>query len=112
MAPKTGLTVCEPAANSGTLVFPTVIAPASRSRSTTSSLSAGTLSANSGEPKVVRIPAVRWVSLWATGRPCSGPSGPPLAWRSSADRAAEASAILASGQAIRSQLTLRALSGG
>lgn len=37
MAPKTGLNVCEPAANSGTFVLPIVIAPAARIRSTISS---------------------------------------------------------------------------
>ena len=35
VAPKTGLTVCEPAPNSGTLVFPRLIAPACAIRCTT-----------------------------------------------------------------------------
>jgi hypothetical protein len=50
VAPNTGLKVCEPAANSGTLDLPRVIAPAARIRATTSSSRSGTWSANSGEP--------------------------------------------------------------
>ena len=42
--PNTGLKVCDPAPNSGVLVLPTAIAPASRSRSTVSESSAGTKS--------------------------------------------------------------------
>ena len=34
VAPNTGLKVCEPAPNSGVLVFPMTIAPAARMRST------------------------------------------------------------------------------
>ena len=41
-------------------------------RRTTSASSVGTLSLNSGEPKVVRMPAVGVTSLMPTGRPCSG----------------------------------------
>src|SRR5688500_11012836 len=40
--PNTALKVCEPAPNSGVFVLPTVIAPAFRSRSTTSESAAGT----------------------------------------------------------------------
>ena len=73
VTPKTGLKVCEPAANSGTFVFPIRMAPAAFSRATTSSSRAGTVFACSGEPHVVRMPPVACVSLCATGRPCSGP---------------------------------------
>jgi hypothetical protein len=38
VAPNTGLNVCEPAPNSGTLVLPMVIAPARWMRSTISAL--------------------------------------------------------------------------
>ena len=48
VAPNTGLNVCEPAPNSGVLVLPTVMAPASRSRSTMIASSSGTKSRNSG----------------------------------------------------------------
>src|SRR5699024_10134898 len=41
VVPKTGLKVCEPAANSGTLVLPTMTAPAERTRSTISSSRGG-----------------------------------------------------------------------
>ena len=73
VVPKTGLNVCDPAANSGTLVLPIVTAPALRIRSTSRRSVSGTWSAKSGEPYVVRQPATSWVSLKACGRPCSGP---------------------------------------
>src|SRR5690606_18455771 len=97
VAPKIGLNVWEPAANSGTLVLPIVIAPAARMRSTTRSSTSGTWSRITGEPNVVRMPAVRWVSLCATGRPFSGPIGSPAASRSSA---AAASASARSGTSV------------
>lgn len=87
VAPKTGLTVCEPRPSSGTLVLPRVMAPAFRSRSTTRWSRPGTRSAKIGEPDVVRMPAVSCRSLCATGSPCSGPTGSPAAIRSSASDA-------------------------
>ena len=45
VVPKTGLNVCEPAANSGTLVVPIGTAPARRIRSTIRSSVSGTCSA-------------------------------------------------------------------
>src|SRR5258708_18617019 len=57
VTPNTSLKVLAPAANSGVLVLPSTMAPAAFSRRTTSASSVGTLSANNGEPKVVRIPA-------------------------------------------------------
>ncbi len=50
VAPKTSLNVCDPAPNSGVLVLPITIAPAARSRSTTSESDEGTCEANSGDP--------------------------------------------------------------
>ena len=50
LAPKTRLKVCEPAPNSGVLVLPTVSAPAVRMRATIRASSAGTWSANRGDP--------------------------------------------------------------
>ena len=73
VVPKTVLKVCDPAANSGTLVLPMTTTPAPRTRSTSRSSASGTWSANSGEPYVVRQPATAWVSLNANGSPCSGP---------------------------------------
>ena len=87
VVPKTVLKVCDPAANSGTLVLPTTTTPARRTRSTISSSASGTWSANSGEPYVVRHPATAWVSLNANGSPCSGPTSAPEASASSAARA-------------------------
>ena len=84
VVPKIVLKVCEPAANSGTLVRPSSTTPAPRIRSTASVSSSGTKSAWSGEPKVVRQPATGWVSFTANGSPCSGPTGSPAASHSSA----------------------------
>ncbi len=50
VTPNTGLKVCEPAANSGTLVLPTKTAPAPRIRSTSRSSWSATASAKIGEP--------------------------------------------------------------
>ena len=50
VAPKTGLTVCEPRPNSGVLVLPRLIAPACAIRWTTSASRSGTNPANSGDP--------------------------------------------------------------
>ena len=50
VAPNTGLTVCEPAPNSGVFVLPRLIAPAPDIRSTTSASKSGTCPENSGEP--------------------------------------------------------------
>ena len=83
VVPKTSLKVWPPAANSGMFVLPRVITPARFIRSITRSSVSGTKSARLGEPKVVRIPAVRWLSLCATGSPCSGPANSPRAASSS-----------------------------
>ena len=75
VAPNSSLTVLAPVANSGVLVLARTIAPAALRRRTTSASSAGTWSLKSGEPNVVRMPAVRVTSLMPIGRPCSGPIG-------------------------------------
>src|SRR5207245_8920451 len=54
--PKTSLNVCEPAPNSGVLVLPKVIAPAPRSRSTSSASWPGPWSRYIREPYVGRLP--------------------------------------------------------
>ena len=74
VAPNTALTVLGPNANSGVLVLPSTMAPAARSRWTTSASSSGTWSSKSLEPWVVRMPAVGVTSLMATGTPNSGGS--------------------------------------
>src|SRR5688572_19412777 len=88
VAPNNSLTVLAPVANSGVLVLASTIAPAALRRRTTSASSAGTLSSNSGEPNVVRMPAVTVTSLMPIGSPCSGPSAAPCITASSAARAA------------------------
>jgi hypothetical protein len=50
VAPNTGLTVWEPAPNSGVLVLPRLIAPAPAIRATTRSSRSGTCPANSTDP--------------------------------------------------------------
>src|SRR5215470_7112946 len=88
VTPNTALTVWAPAANSGVLVLASTIAPAALRRRTTSASSSGTKSLNRGEPKVVRMPAVRVMSLTASGRPWSAPSSLPRMTAASAARAA------------------------
>ena len=60
------------------------MAPAAVVRFTIKASTVGTMSRKSGEPYVVRIPAVLNKSLCATGRPCSTPSGRRRACHSSA----------------------------
>jgi len=79
VTPKTSLKVCPPAANSGMLVFPRLITPAAFIRSMTRSSVSGMKSTRACEPKVVLMPAVRWLSLCATGIPCNGPTEVPPA---------------------------------
>ena len=93
VAPKTALNVCDPAPNSGVLVLPITIAPAARSRSTSSESASGTCEANSGDPYVVRIPAVSSRSLTAIGSPCSTPRGSPASASSAARSAPSASSV-------------------
>ena len=71
MLPTIGFSHRAPNPNSGVLVLPTMIAPARRNRSTTSSSLSGTCCAHRGEPLVVRMPRVSTRSLMATGTPCS-----------------------------------------
>ena len=60
--------------NSGTLVLPIMTAPAFRTRSATAEFRSGTRCSHTTDPMVVGMPAVIWVSLMGTGRPCRGPS--------------------------------------
>ncbi|SIK11794.1 Uncharacterised protein [Mycobacteroides abscessus subsp. abscessus] len=101
MVPKTGLKVWEPAANSGTFVFPEVITPARRRRAMMSESASGTRSAMIGEPHVVRMPAVSWVSLWVIGTPWRTPTSSPAA---SASSAAVASAMARSSSRVTTAL--------
>ena len=112
VVPKSLLNVCEPAANSGTLVLPIVTAPARRTRSTIRSSWSGTWSAYKVEPYVVRQPATAWVSLNANGSPCSGPVSAPEAVASSAaaapDRARSSSSeTIALSSGLRSAIRAR-----
>lgn len=84
MVPNTSLKVWAPAANSGTLFLPVMIAPAARSRATMRLSCCGTTCCSRGEPQVFGIPAVSFVSLLVIGTPWSGPSGAPAACRASA----------------------------
>ncbi len=72
VVPKSGLNVCDPSPNSGTLVIPMMIAPAARSRDAITPSSAGTRDAYTGEPWVYGMPATGVRSLTANGIPCSG----------------------------------------
>ncbi len=88
VSPNSRLAVKPSNANSGTLVFPTTIAPAARRRATASqSLVAGGASARRSDPKVVGIPEQSSLSLTSSGRPASGPGSSPAATRASRARA-------------------------
>ena len=94
VTPQSGLSVKLEYANSGVVVFPTMIAPAPRSRSTRRALSSGTQCSNAYEPIVVRLPFVGVRSLIAIGTPWSGPRAAPVM---SARSAFRASSIASSG---------------
>src|SRR4029077_20743166 len=88
VAPKSGLSVSGLCPNSGVVVLPTRMAPASRSRRTGTASSAGTWSAKISEPIVVRTPRVGSRSFTENGTPWSGPSRSPPIPAASARRAA------------------------
>ena len=92
VAPYTALRVFAPAPNSGVLVLAKMMPPAARMAATLRSSLAGTLSLNSGLPKVVRSPAVSSRSFTPTGRPCSAPKTSPRMTAASAARAASRAA--------------------
>ena len=73
--------------NSGTLVLPSMTPPAFSTRSATAEFRSGTRFSYTTDPMVVRTPAVIWVSLMGTGRPCRGPSLSPRMTAPSAARA-------------------------
>ena len=86
----------------GVFVLPSWMAPAAFMRSTIGASSAGTLSAYSRVPNVVRMPFVATRSLVENGTPWSGPSFAPflMTWRS----AARASFIACSGVRVTNAL--------
>ena len=102
VGPNSRLVVCDPAPNSGTLVLPTRTPPARCTRSASTASSVGTTSASSVDPHVVRRPFVGSRSLWATGRPCSGPTGPV---RTSASSSSAARARARSSSRVTSALS-------
>ena len=102
MTPESALSVTPLWANSGVVVFPTRIAPAARSRATTTASSVGTRSAKRTAPIVVRMPAVSSVSFTEKGTPWRRPSGAPRITASSARRAsARASSAVTVTKALR-----------
>ena len=83
VTPNSGLSVKGLWPNSGVVVLPTRMAPASRSRRTGTASSAGTWSAKISEPIVVRTPLVNTRSFtengtpWKRAQPVAPPSPPP-----------------------------------
>src|SRR6516164_3835915 len=77
VGPKRRLSVIPLWPNSGVLVLPRTIAPASSSLSTAAALVLGTRSFTAREPMEVGTPATSSRSLIATGTPCRGPRGRP-----------------------------------
>ena len=88
VAPHSSLSVCQPIAKSGRLVWPIGIAPAARIRSTTGASIAGYAAASALIPWLVGVPARSMFPLTVNGTPCSGGNSPPLAAARSAARAA------------------------
>lgn len=76
----------KPKANSLIACLPSSTAPARSSRSTMGELSAGTYSASSREPPVIRTPSQAIRSFSPSGTPCSGPRERPRASSASAAR--------------------------
>ncbi len=112
VGPNSALLVLAPQANSGVLVLARTIAPAALRRRTASASSVGTKSLYSGEPKVVRMPAVGVTSLTPIGRPCIGPSGSLFITATSARRAplrasSAASVTMALSFGLSASITLR-----
>jgi hypothetical protein len=112
VAPNTSLTVFGPKANSGVLVLPITIAPAARSRSTTSASASGTWSAKSFEPCVVRSPRVGVTSLMPTATPRSGPGVAPrrsavVARRASTSAVSRASVTIAFTRGLTASMRCR-----
>ena len=104
VVPNRGLEVKPSSVNSGTLVLPSTMAPAARTRATTSSSAAGRQPRSAGLPQVVGMSAVGRLSLSTTGTPSNGPQGEPLCQR----------AVLASAsaRAASSRWATKALSSG
>ena len=73
MAPNRELKVFEPRPNSGMLVCPMKIAPASRRREVRSSSSFSMFFAKGANPLVVGNPLTATASFGAIGIPCKGP---------------------------------------
>src|SRR3972149_9755274 len=71
VGPNAECSVDEPIANSSRLVFPMMMAPASRSRVTTVASYGGRQPSRIRDPQVVGTPRVHMLSLIATGTPAS-----------------------------------------
>src|ERR671916_835060 len=85
VTPKSSLVVCPKSPSmKATLVFPTMIAPASFKRRATVASQSATKSLKAGLPQVVCSPATLKLSLIVIGTPCSGPASSPWAVASSA----------------------------
>ena len=90
--PVSGLSPSAFHPNSGVLVLPVRMAPASLSRRTYGASTSPTRWAKMCEPKRAGTPSTRARSLIETGMPWSGPSRPPFITASSAARAAASAA--------------------
>ena len=90
--PVNGLSQIAFQPNSGVVVFPTMMAPASLRRRTNGGSTSGTRSAKMNDPDIVLTPFVKWRSLMETGIPWSGPSRSRATTAASAARAASSAA--------------------
>ena len=105
--PLSGLSLTPFQPNSGMVVLPMTIAPASRARATAGESSeSGVSGSDSFEPLSVVQPVASSASFTVIGTPSSGPAGVPCAQRRSAARAA----AIALSSSSRWQNALRSLS--
>src|SRR5688500_9002098 len=74
----------KPMANSSMLVLPSITMPAALSFSTTVASYGDTKLSSMREPQLVLTPRVQKMSLWASGRPVSGPALPDTSAASAA----------------------------
>src|SRR5215212_7743925 len=91
--PNRGLFVCASLEPGGRLVLPSKTAPAARIRATTGASRSGMRSTKSGNPPVVRRPAVSSESLTVKGTPWRGPHTSPRAVRVEGDDGGEGGVV-------------------
>ncbi len=96
-------------ANCVVWVFPTMTAPAARSRATAGASAPGVRCANDGAPARVGSPATSMMSLIPTGTPWSAPTGRPAATSPSRSRACARAPSASTATQARSRSSVAAM---